>query len=778
MSSKSKTSAGKSQVSEVLTRATPRGKTPAIGTNEAILALQGSGGNRAVTELLGRRSGRPLNSGTRREMEAKFGANFSDVKVHTNEEAANTAMGESARALTAGRDIVFGKGFYAPSTSAGKRLIAHELAHVVQQRQRGQRVSGAAAESEARTAGSNIVAGKAATVQASASGVQADGMSEEEARRRQNTEKMLGPAVMASLRESGIAPPAPAPSRPPTQIELQEPGLATDLKKRGIGPQDPPVPPRPVFHAHREPDDLYPTMLRQPKKKAKDETLAEMEARLFNQDNPYASQNLVKAIESIGGKSLDPTKVSYRELLREYERLKAGPAEKPLAPRGETYETDTFPPDYKRRIIKIPGGPLGIDPHMEDEVVVYATEEDAKKMQIEEEAHFGGRAATAFFGGLAGMGAARAANRGMNGPAFGPMAEMQHGAPLEVPVTDVSSAPQTGPGSILPVPRGLSAAVPPIQDGESLQLHPLPGEAEALQKPAPQSPPKLQSIPDGKGTATVEPPEPKEPKPNVVSTKPTALPNAASPTQPTATPNATPATPAPDPAAATAPQTGRPPLAQVKLPTRGKSAPANSQRLPYPSELLEDSAERKSKAEHGADVLNLGSGPGADKSFPGVDLMSKAELSQVKAYTGPSATQRILRAMSELSAPEDAHIPSTQAWKTMQKIEALRARSGGKLEVPNGYDANRLRYIRQETVFRIADDLVGPVQEELAKQLQTREGAAKYGLPRLNETQARGYATRRIKSGGMSEAELRIGASEQQGRTKCSTTSTKCCRNS
>jgi hypothetical protein len=67
-------------------------------------------------------------------MEPRFGQDFSNVRVHTNDDAARSARDVNALAYTAGQNIAFGSGQYTPSTSRGQRLIAHELAHVVQQR--------------------------------------------------------------------------------------------------------------------------------------------------------------------------------------------------------------------------------------------------------------------------------------------------------------------------------------------------------------------------------------------------------------------------------------------------------------------------------------------------------------------------------------------------------------------------------------------------------------------------------------------------------------------
>lgn len=78
-------------------------------------------------------SGARLDAGTRRFFEPRFSADFSQVRVHSDAAAAASAQLVNAEAYTAGNDIVFGAGRYAPGTPAGRRLLAHELAHVVQQ---------------------------------------------------------------------------------------------------------------------------------------------------------------------------------------------------------------------------------------------------------------------------------------------------------------------------------------------------------------------------------------------------------------------------------------------------------------------------------------------------------------------------------------------------------------------------------------------------------------------------------------------------------------------
>ncbi|HEV2237669.1 MAG TPA: DUF4157 domain-containing protein [Ktedonobacterales bacterium] len=79
-------------------------------------------------------SGQPLDAETQAEMGARFGHDFSQVRVHTDAYAAKSAEAVNARAFTAGHDIAFGVGQYAPASTVGKHLLAHELAHVKQQR--------------------------------------------------------------------------------------------------------------------------------------------------------------------------------------------------------------------------------------------------------------------------------------------------------------------------------------------------------------------------------------------------------------------------------------------------------------------------------------------------------------------------------------------------------------------------------------------------------------------------------------------------------------------
>lgn len=77
--------------------------------------------------------GRPLDPASRQDMELRFGYDFSGVRVHTDAKAAESALAVNALAYTAGKHVVFGAGQYTPFTEPGRRLLSHELAHIVQQ---------------------------------------------------------------------------------------------------------------------------------------------------------------------------------------------------------------------------------------------------------------------------------------------------------------------------------------------------------------------------------------------------------------------------------------------------------------------------------------------------------------------------------------------------------------------------------------------------------------------------------------------------------------------
>ncbi len=82
-----------------------------------------------------RSPGQPLDTETRAFMEPRFGHDFSQVRVHKDVKAVNSAQAVNAQAYTVGRNVVFGAGHYLPGTRSGRQLLAHELTHVLQQTQ-------------------------------------------------------------------------------------------------------------------------------------------------------------------------------------------------------------------------------------------------------------------------------------------------------------------------------------------------------------------------------------------------------------------------------------------------------------------------------------------------------------------------------------------------------------------------------------------------------------------------------------------------------------------
>jgi hypothetical protein len=142
----------------------------APGAEHPVLELQRTAGNRAVTALVVQRraedegtatrsaidsaisgSGQALPAPLRSRAEAHLSADLSGVRIHTGAAAARSASAVAAESYTVGNDVVFGAGQYDPSSSRGQHLIAHELTHVVQQRQgpvSGSQIGGGVAVSD------------------------------------------------------------------------------------------------------------------------------------------------------------------------------------------------------------------------------------------------------------------------------------------------------------------------------------------------------------------------------------------------------------------------------------------------------------------------------------------------------------------------------------------------------------------------------------------------------------------------------------------------------
>jgi len=128
------------------------GQAPAVsaGVASGVSTMQGGG--------------QALSPATRAFMEPRFAHDFSKVRIHADRNAANTSQQINARAFTVGRNIAFGAGQYQPDTSNGRKLLAHELTHVVQQGHASSVRSPASGQQINRSAVSSI---ESPTIQAS-----------------------------------------------------------------------------------------------------------------------------------------------------------------------------------------------------------------------------------------------------------------------------------------------------------------------------------------------------------------------------------------------------------------------------------------------------------------------------------------------------------------------------------------------------------------------------------------------------------------------------------
>jgi hypothetical protein len=130
-------------VTDQLGRAASERRPDVMGAS-GVLDLQRSAGNGGVTAMLEEErspvhdvvssSGRPLEPEVRADMETRLGADFGDVRVHDDDAAHSSAKGVNAHAYTVGSNVVFQRDAYDPASAEGKVMLAHELTHVIQQR--------------------------------------------------------------------------------------------------------------------------------------------------------------------------------------------------------------------------------------------------------------------------------------------------------------------------------------------------------------------------------------------------------------------------------------------------------------------------------------------------------------------------------------------------------------------------------------------------------------------------------------------------------------------
>jgi Domain of unknown function (DUF4157) len=121
------------RTADVLPNAARLQRRASFGAHASIAPEHEPGGVPSLVRQALRAPGRSLDAGVRRSMEARFGHDFSAVRIHTGGTAARAARALGADAFTVGRDIAFGEGRYDVATARGLGTLAHELTHVVQQ---------------------------------------------------------------------------------------------------------------------------------------------------------------------------------------------------------------------------------------------------------------------------------------------------------------------------------------------------------------------------------------------------------------------------------------------------------------------------------------------------------------------------------------------------------------------------------------------------------------------------------------------------------------------
>ena len=125
----------------LLFEAAAAGRPDVLGS-DGMLRMQRAVGNNATAEMaespvldvVSGGGGSALDAPLRQDMESRLGADFSDVRVHTDDRAHASAQSVNAQAYTVGSNIVFQRDKYDPASSDGQTMLAHELTHVVQQR--------------------------------------------------------------------------------------------------------------------------------------------------------------------------------------------------------------------------------------------------------------------------------------------------------------------------------------------------------------------------------------------------------------------------------------------------------------------------------------------------------------------------------------------------------------------------------------------------------------------------------------------------------------------
>jgi hypothetical protein len=219
------------------------GKCPKCQDEAQKRMLQRSSGAPAPADFGGIPSshGAPLDAAAREPLETHFNADLSAVRVHTRADDAESANQLQALAYTSGRDIYFAAGMYAPSSSSGRHLLAHEVAHVVQQSS-GQEPSIAAKSLHGAKIGAPddpLEEEAERKAEEFMSGSQPGELSDEEQRRRSDR------GVVQRFIQRQSAPAPPASNAPPSPDAGKPPAPQPDAGAPDPTPPKPAAPPTP-----------------------------------------------------------------------------------------------------------------------------------------------------------------------------------------------------------------------------------------------------------------------------------------------------------------------------------------------------------------------------------------------------------------------------------------------------------------------------------------------------------------------------------------------------
>jgi Domain of unknown function (DUF4157) len=173
-------------------------------------------------------AGQQLDPATRAFMEPRFGHDFGNVRVHTDARAAESAHAVHAHAYTVGQNVVFAANEFAPGTRQGRELLAHELAHTIQQRRASSTVQlvppGSTLEAKAEQAGRDVTSGRSVTEPLGSSelAVARQPVAADEEEEEENEEETPVAMALPTGKASTAAPlPKASPAKPPSAVPIR-----------------------------------------------------------------------------------------------------------------------------------------------------------------------------------------------------------------------------------------------------------------------------------------------------------------------------------------------------------------------------------------------------------------------------------------------------------------------------------------------------------------------------------------------------------------------------